>query len=64
MDDLPDLIRAYRDRHGLTQAALAARWQVPLQTLQGWEHGRRPAQPGMLACILREALAERGQRPN
>jgi DNA-binding transcriptional regulator YiaG len=54
-DDLPALIKAYREARGLSQAGLAERWQVPVMTIRGWERGKRPAQPGMMITLLREA---------
>lgn len=55
--DLPVLIKAYRDARGLTQDGLAAHWGVPVSTIRGWERGKSPAQPIMLATLLCE-LAE------
>jgi putative transcriptional regulator len=34
-------LKRLRTEAGLTQAALAERAGVPLQTLRNWEHGRR-----------------------
>ncbi len=56
MTDLPDLLRAYRARHGLSQAGLSERWGVPAMTIRGWEHGKRPAQPAMLVALLTELM--------
>ena len=56
MTDLPELLRAYRARHGLSQDGLSAHWGVPVMTIRGWEQGKRPAQPQMLRTLLREIL--------
>lgn len=53
-DDLPALIKAYRKARGLTQDGLAEHWGVPVTTIRGWEQGRPPAQPALLATLLRE----------
>jgi putative transcriptional regulator len=37
---VPD-VRAIRARLGLSQAAFAEAYQIPLATLKGWEQGRR-----------------------
>lgn len=55
-DDIPALIKAYRAMHGLSQDGLARHWDMPASTIRGWEQGKRPAQPGMLAMLLREAM--------
>lgn len=55
-DDLPSMIKTYRDYHALTQEALSTRWGVPLATIRGWERGKPPAQPTMLAVLLREVM--------
>ena len=54
-DDLPALIKAYRAARGLSQTGLANHWRVPVSTIRGWEAGKPPAQPGMIAVLLREA---------
>lgn len=56
MTNLPDLLRQYRAARGLSQAGLAGHWQVPVSTIRGWEVGKRPAQPGMIAVLIGEAL--------
>jgi transcriptional regulator with XRE-family HTH domain len=38
-------LRAWREAHGLTQAAMAERCGIPRKTLEGLEQGRRPASP-------------------
>lgn len=42
---IADAIRAHRDKLGLTQAQLAARWNMPLNTLTRWEQGARAPSP-------------------
>ncbi len=58
-DNLPDLLRAYRARHGLSQDGLSARWDVPAMTIRGWEQGKRPSQPSMIIALIREILVDR-----
>jgi transcriptional regulator with XRE-family HTH domain len=57
-------LKRQRQAAGLTQAALAKRLKRPLQTLQGWEAGRRwprldvlPALAEALACTTDDLLA-------
>jgi putative transcriptional regulator len=44
-------IRALRLRLGLTREAFAARYQIPLRTLQNYEQGRRLPAEGMLTLL-------------
>lgn len=43
-------IAAIRERQGLSQSEFAARYGIPLRTLQGWEISRR--QPDEAARVL------------
>jgi transcriptional regulator with XRE-family HTH domain len=43
--DTPSLIRALRERNGLTQEKLAARLGVSFSTINRWEKGRRRPSP-------------------
>lgn len=46
-------LRAYRERRGLTQAALAARWDMRADTLARWEQGRsRPNPEGPIRRLM------------
>lgn len=51
---LADLLKQYRARHGISQAGLAARWALPVRTLQNWEAGRIPANAAAIEALLRE----------
>jgi len=51
------LVRGVRKRLGLSQAAFAARYRIPVGTLRDWEQGRkRPDAPALayLRVIARE----------
>jgi putative transcriptional regulator len=53
-------VRLTRERLGLSQAAFAARFRIPVGTLRDWEQGRRmPEAPALayLAVIAREPEA-------
>ena len=54
---IADALRAWRARHGLSQAAASARLGVSVRTLQGWE-GRHPAVYPTLLRLAMERLDE------
>lgn len=47
-----DQLRAWRDRHNLTQADAAAALRVSFRTLQAWESGRTPDQADALLLLM------------
>ncbi len=49
------LVRAARDKLGLSQSAFAGLIETPVATVQDWEQGRF-APPGGVQCLLRIAL--------
>jgi transcriptional regulator with XRE-family HTH domain len=49
-------LRALREAHGLTQAALARALHVPRQTVYRYEHGRRISAP--MAELIRRVLKD------
>ena len=49
------LVRAARNKLGLSQSAFAGLIQTPMATVQDWEQGRF-APPGGVQCLLRIAL--------
>lgn len=51
---VPD-VRAIRERTGLSQAAFANAYRIPLATLKGWEQGRR--QPDATASAYLSVIA-------
>jgi putative transcriptional regulator len=51
----PADIKSLRERSGLTQAAFARAYGVPVRTLQDWEHDRR--KPDGAALSLLRAIA-------
>lgn len=51
-------IRAIRARTGLSQAAFAARYEIPLRTYEDWEAGRRV--PPIYLPIMLSVLVEHG----
>lgn len=54
---LADALRAYRDRHHLTQAELARKLRINLRSLQGYEAGVIPQAPRrrkILAFLARD----------
>lgn len=56
---MPELLRTWRARLGLTQDRAAAALDVPIGTLRDWEQGRRaPSPDGPLRLALR-SLADR-----
>ncbi|HYE48458.1 MAG TPA: helix-turn-helix domain-containing protein [Azospirillaceae bacterium] len=44
-------LKRLRERLGLTQAAFAERYRVPLTALRAWEQGQRMPSPSALAYI-------------
>jgi putative transcriptional regulator len=44
-------IKALRALLGMTQAEFAARYYIPVKTLQGWEQGRRALDPASSAYL-------------
>lgn len=53
----PAEIKAFRARHGLSQAELARRLPVPLDTLRNWEQDHRNP-PAYLARALADVERE------
>jgi putative transcriptional regulator len=51
---VPD-VRAIRESLGLSQAAFASAYHIPLATLKGWEQGRR--QPDATASAYLSVIA-------
>jgi len=50
-----ETIRRYRG--GLSQPALAARWNVPVGTLRNWEQGiRKPSPEGPIRLLIANGL--------
>ena len=54
-------LRAWRDRHGWSAAALAAALGIAVATVERWERGLRPI-PGTVVAALAD-LAARGTPP-
>ena len=48
-------IRAIRARTGLSQAAFAARYDIPKRTIEAWEMGQRTPPPYVIR-LLSEAV--------
>lgn len=48
-------IRAIRSRTGLSQAAFAARYEIPKRTVEAWEMGQRTPPPYVIR-LLSEAV--------
>lgn len=48
-------IRAIRARTGLSQAAFAARYEIPKRTVEAWEMGQRTPPPYVIR-LLSEAV--------
>ena len=46
-------IKELREQTGLSQGQFAARFQIPVRTLQDWEQGRREPPPYVVAMIQR-----------
>ncbi len=42
-------LRAWREKHGLSQAQAAKALAIPVRTLQGWELGRKPGRYALVA---------------
>ena len=53
--EVPD-VRAIRDNLGLTQAAFAERFHIPVATLRDWEHRRR--NPDQAACAFLKVISK------
>lgn len=49
-------IRAIRARTGLSQAAFAARYEIPKRTVEAWEMGQRTPPPYVIR-LLSEAVS-------
>jgi putative transcriptional regulator len=52
---VPD-VRAIREQLGLSQAAFASAYHIPLATLKGWEQGRR--MPDATAAAYLSVIAQ------
>ncbi len=61
--DIPHLVRALRERTGLTQEKFAARLGVTYPTINRWENGRAKPSPLALKQIedLLRSLGEKGR---
>ena len=61
--DIPRLVRALRERTGLTQEKFAAKLGVTFPTINRWENGRAKPSPLALKQIedLLRSLGNRGQ---
>jgi transcriptional regulator with XRE-family HTH domain len=61
--DIPRLVRALRERTGLTQEKFAAKLGVTFPTINRWENGRSKPSPLALKQIadLLRSLGDRGQ---
>jgi putative transcriptional regulator len=46
------VVQRVRRRSGLSQAAFAARYRIPIRTLQEWEQGRREPETTALAYLV------------
>lgn len=57
----PELIRALRDRLGISQEKLAARLGVSFQTVNRWERGRANPSP-MAMTLIEQQLRQMGER--
>lgn len=57
-------IKSIRARTGLSQAAFAARYDIPKRTVEAWEMGQRTPPPYVIR-LLSEAVrsAEGGEAP-
>lgn len=49
-------IQELRERTGLSQSKFAARYGIPVRTLQGWEIGRKP--PEYVRYLLERCVSE------
>lgn len=56
-----ELIRALRERLGLSQEKLAARLGVSFQTVNRWERGRANPSP-MAMTLIEQQLRQMGER--
>lgn len=54
---LPQLLKAYRARIGVTQKSLAERWGVSLEWVRKAEQGGRVASEGALCDLLRQVAS-------
>lgn len=53
----PDQLKAARHKLGLTQAELAAKLQIPVNTIARWEQGKFKIEKGELLRLALEHLA-------
>lgn len=53
---VPDLLRAWRAQHGLSQSTAAERLGISKRTLQDWEAGERRKPSATTEALLRIAL--------
>jgi putative transcriptional regulator len=51
--DIPAQLRAWRERHGLSQSAAAQRLGLTLDTLQNWEQSRNQPRGLARASLLK-----------
>lgn len=52
-------IRALRASTGLSQAAFAARYEIPRRTIEDWESGSRTPPPYVITLLASAVKAER-----
>ena len=52
---IAEQIKAIRARTGLSQAAFAARYEIPKRTIEAWEMGQRTPPPYVIR-LLSEAV--------
>lgn len=55
-------VRAIRQRTGLSQAAFAERFEIPLRTLEDWERGTQ--QPPIYVLCMLDILVSHGWSPD
>ena len=54
-------VKELRAQTGLSQSQFAARFQIPVRTLQQWEQGRQDPPPYVVAMIKRILELEKGK---
>lgn len=55
-----DILRAARDRLGLSQRAMAEAMDIPLRTYESWEGGQEPQHPSLVRLAVAELERRHG----
>lgn len=58
MNNTKERIKIIKDKHDLTNTAIAIKFGIPLRTVESWSAGKREAPPYLLNLIERTLKSE------